>query len=133
MNKLYDTSTIDCILDFSTAALLSCLRACLSVCLCLSWSHTFWTKINRIYKREFSGVSSDTSPIFDPRTSTSNLLNKRDENLHQFVQKMGEKNENKNNRCCKVLYVNRQTQNLAKGFENICILITSIQPQHFLN
>ena len=31
------------------------LRRSLSVYWCLSWPHAFWTKINRICKREFSG------------------------------------------------------------------------------
>ena len=37
-------------------------------CLYLSWSHAFRTKIKRIYKREFLGVSKEISPIFDPHT-----------------------------------------------------------------
>ena len=39
----------------------------------------------------------------------------------------------KNCRCCKELCANKQTQKIAKMFEKICILITFIQPEHFLN
>ena len=35
-----------------------------------------WTKINRIYKREFSGVSKEISPILDPHFSTSNMVSR---------------------------------------------------------
>ena len=31
--------------------------SCLNVCLCLSWQHSFSTKLNRIYGRDFSSVS----------------------------------------------------------------------------
>ena len=54
-------------------------------CLCLSWFYTFWTKISRICKRDFSGVSKETSPILDFRTLTSNILHRRRKNLRQFV------------------------------------------------
>ena len=93
----------DFILLFCTTALLSscpCIDACilyecLSVCSCLSWPHTFWTKINRTYKREFSSVFKEASLILDPHTSTSNLMNRHIKYIRQFIQKMGEKNENK--------------------------------------
>ena len=55
----------------------SILRVCLSVCLYLSWLLALWTKINRIYIQEFSGVSQEISPIFDSHTSTGNILNRR--------------------------------------------------------
>ena len=45
-----------------------------------------------IYKRESSGVSKETSPILDPRTSASNILNRRWKNPRQFVQEMDKKN-----------------------------------------
>ena len=75
--------------------------ACVFECLCLSWPHSFSTKINRICKREFSSVSKETSPTLDPLVSTSNILNRRIKNLCQFVQKMGEKKKKKNNRFYK--------------------------------
>ena len=72
---------------FFTSIMMSCsaaryiavsiLRACLSVCLYLSWLRTFWTKINRIYNQEFLGFSQEISPILDSRTSTGNILNRR--------------------------------------------------------
>ena len=42
------------------------LCACLSVCLCFSWSHAFWIRINKTYKQEFSSVCEETSLILDP-------------------------------------------------------------------
>ena len=66
------------------------LRACLNACFCLSWSNALRAKINRIYKREFSSVSKETSPILDSCSSTSNIPTRRGKNLCQFVQKMGE-------------------------------------------
>ena len=90
---------------FFTSIVLSCsvaryiaaciLHMCLSACLCLSWLYTFLTKTNRIYKREFSGVSKEASPILDPRTSTSNKLNRRGKNLRQPVQKWMRKRKRK--------------------------------------
>ena len=80
---------IDCILHFHTvfwisSSLHSCMRSCLSICLYLRWLHVFWTKINRIYKQEFLVVSKETTPILDPRITTSNILNRRGENLHSL-------------------------------------------------
>ena len=69
----------------------------------LSWPHAFWTKMNRINKREFSDASKKTSPISNPHTLNSNILNRQGRKLHQFVQKMGEKKKNKSTTCCKVL------------------------------
>ena len=62
-------------LSFSVARYMAActLRACLSICLYLSWSHVFWTKINKICKREFLRVSKETSPILNSRTWTSNM------------------------------------------------------------
>ena len=127
---------------FFTSILLSCsvncyvakciLRVCLSVYLCLNWASTFCTKTNWIYKREFSGVSKERSPIMDLRTSTINMLNRGGENLPQFVQKMNKKmNKNKVARCCKAL--TRKLRNSPRYFKNICSLIKFIQPEHFLN
>ena len=128
---------------FFTSILLSCsvvcymatyiLRTCLSICLYLCWPHTFATKINRIYKQKFSDVSKGTSPILSPRTWSSDILNRRGKNLHQFVQKIGKNKKKKNNRCCKALCVNIQTQKFTKIFKSTCILITFIQPKHVLN
>ena len=138
MHKPDDTLTIRCFLHFHTVVLFSCLPnscmhlACVLECLCLSWSHAFWTENNKIYKREFSSVSKETSPILGSRTSTSNILNKRGKNLRQFIQEMGEK-KNWNHRCCTALYVNTQTWKFAKIFENTFILIRFIKPEHFLN
>ena len=42
-----------------------------------NWPHAFWTKINKIYKRENSGVCKKASPILDLQTSTSNILKRR--------------------------------------------------------
>ena len=89
--------------------------------------------INRIYEREFSGLFKETNRILGLRTSTNNILNRRGKNLPQFVQKMDEKNKNKNNRCCKASCVNTQMHSFAKIFENIFILITFIRLEHFLN
>ena len=50
---------------------------CVFECLCLSWPHAFWAKINKINKREFLGVSKETSPISDPGTSNSNIMNRQ--------------------------------------------------------
>lgn len=55
--------------------------ACMFECL-----HAFQTKINRIYQREFSGVSMETSAILYSRTSTSNNLNKSRKRINQFIQ-----------------------------------------------
>ena len=110
------------------------LGTCFCVCLYLSWPHAFQKRLfNRIYKREFSCVSKGTNPIFDPRDSASNILNRRWITLHYFVQRVGKRKKKKDNRCCKALYLNTQAQKLAKVFENICILITFIQPKYFLN
>ena len=114
---------IDWIFSFHTAVLISCLciaacflRACLSVCLCLSWSHTCWTKNNRIYKRERWGVFTEISQFLDPHTSTSNILNIQGKTTGHFVKKIGEKNKNKNNRCSKVLRISTQKQKFTQAF-----------------
>ena len=41
------------------------LYTCLSACLCFSWSHAFWIRINKTYKQEFSSVCEETSLILD--------------------------------------------------------------------
>ena len=72
LHKLDDIFTIDCILHSVALHIAACiLRACLNVYLYLSLPHAFWTNINRIYQREFSGVSKETSSILDPRTWTT--------------------------------------------------------------
>ena len=80
INLLYkadDTLTIDCILHSVACCIVAyILRACLSVCLYLSWSHAFWAKFNRIYKREFSGGSKKTSPVLHSHTSISSILDR---------------------------------------------------------
>ena len=122
-------------LPFFTSILLSCsvahtiapciLRACLSVCLCLSWPKEFRTKINIIYKQEFSVSSKNTISILDPCNSTG-------KSLRQFTQNIGEKNRNKNKRCCKTLCIKTQRQKFAKNFEIICFLIMFAQLELFL-
>ena len=122
-----------------TSILLSCsvasylaaciLRARLSIYFYLRWPNEFWTKINKIFKREFLGVSKETSPILDPRTWASCILKWRGENLGQFVKKWVRK--------IKIIGVVKRyvlTQELANIFENICIfLLRFIQSEHFLN
>ena len=73
------------LISFFTSIRLSCLLACqiaayiLRPCLrvglcfvyvCLCSQRAFWTKTNKIYKREFSSVSKKTSLLLEPRTST---------------------------------------------------------------
>ena len=73
------------LISFFTSIRLSCLLACqiaayiLRPCLrvglcfvyvCLCSQRAFWTKTNKIYKREFSCVSKKTSLLLEPRTST---------------------------------------------------------------
>ena len=70
-----------------------------------------------------SDVSKETSPILDPQTLTSDILNRRGKNLCHFVRKMGKEKKKKNNRYCKALCVNIQTQKFTIIFENICILV----------
>ena len=109
------------------------LRVFLSFWLYLSWPHAFRKKINRIHKRELSGVPKETSPIFDPHTSTSIILSRRGKSYRYFIQKIGKKNKNKNNTICKAICVNTQPQKLPKIFQGACILITFIETEHFLN
>ena len=66
---------------------------------------------------EFSGMSKETSSILDPHTSASNIVNRGGKNLRQFVHKIDEKNKNKNNRCCKALFVKTQRQNSQRFFK----------------
>ena len=126
---------------FFTFILLSCavacyiaacvLHACLRVCLCLSCEHAYWTKINRIYKRKFPGVSKKAIPILDIRTSASNILKRRGKKLasssKNWVRKI------KITGVVKYYALPRKRKKFTKIFENICILITFIQPDHFLN
>ena len=126
MYKPDDTLIIDCILQIHTAVLVSCLlHSCMHLACVFKYLfiYAFWTKIDRIYKHKFSGVSNETSPILDSCASTSNTLNRGGKILRQFVQKMVEKNDKKNDRCCKASCVNTQTQKFVKIFENVCILI----------
>ena len=101
--------------------------------LCLICRDALCTKINRICKRECSGVFKETSLVLDPRTSTSNILNRHGKYLQPVRSKYGKKNKNKNNRCCKALCVNMQAQKFAKIFKNCFTAMTFIQPEHFLN
>ena len=107
------------------------LHACLSVCLCLSWQQAFFTKTYRIYKQEFSGVSKETSPIMHSSHFNWQHTGQIRKKPSPVRQKIVEKK--KKNRCCKVLFVNALMQKFAQIFENICNLITFIQPEHFLN
>ena len=122
---------------FHTPVLLRCsLQSCVHLACAFEYIFifelpAFWTKFSRIYKREFLGVSMEVNPILDPRTWTSNILNRRGKNIHQYVQKTDKQNKNKNNKCCKMLCVDTQTKKIAKISENICILLTFTQPEHF--
>ena len=71
-------------------------------------------------------------PILDPQTSTSNLLNKRRKNFRQFAQKI-RKIKIKIIGVVKRYALKTHAQNFTKIFENICILKTYIQTEHFLN
>ena len=138
MHKPGDTSTIDCILHSHTFVLLSCL---LPNCIHLAWvfeclfmlamDERILITINRVYERESSGTSRETSLILDPRNSTNNILNRRGKKLRQFIRKKDQKKEKKNNRCCKALCVNTQTPKFEKIFGNICTLIRFILLEHF--
>ena len=105
--------------------------ACLRVCLCLSCEHAYSTKINRIYKREFPGVSKEASPILDTRTSASSMLKRRGKNLASSSKKWVRKI--KITVVVKCYALTRKRKKFTKIFENICVLITFIQPEHFLN
>ena len=109
MYKPDDTLPFHCISHFHTAALLSFLlsflRVLLSFWLYLSWPHAFRRKINRIHKRELSGVPKETSPTLDPHTSISIILSRRGKSYRYFIQKMGKKNKNKNYTICKAICV----------------------------
>lgn len=77
----------DCILYFHNVVLLSYwLHSCMHLACMFECLHAFQTKINRIYQREFSGVSMETSAILYSRTSTSNNLNKSRKRINQFIQ-----------------------------------------------
>lgn len=65
------------------------------------------------------------------KTKMKKLIYKKQKQAILAVQKLGEKNEN--SRCCEELCVNTQAQKFLKIFENIYILITFVQPEHFLN
>ena len=109
------------------------LSAYLSVCLCLSWPHAFQKIINTIYKSKLSGVPKETIAILESGTANGSKINRCKKELPQFAQKMGEKNKDRNNRCCIVLYFNTQRPKFVKTFRIICILITFIQLGYFLN
>ena len=79
LDKTNETFNIYCTLYFHTVVLLSCsLHSYIHLFKFLFMfeltASIFWTKINRIYKREFSCVSNQASPILDPRTSTEKTL-----------------------------------------------------------
>ena len=114
-----------CTATYITACIL---HECLNVCLWWRWPHAFWTKINRIYK--LSDVSKETSPIFHAITLASNIMKRHEKIFAQFIQNMSDKK--KDNRSCKALCVNTQTQKCAKIFKNICIIITSIQTKDII-
>ena len=75
LDKTNETLNIYCTLYFHTVVLLhSCMHLFKFLFMFELAASIFWTKINRIYKREFSCVSNQTSPILDPRTSTEKTL-----------------------------------------------------------
>ena len=55
-----------------------------------NWPHAFWTKTNKIYKRETWRVCKKASPILDLQTSTSNIPKNTEKN-RQIVKEMREK------------------------------------------
>ena len=119
---------------FFTSILLSCSVAhYIAVCIlsaCLSWLPRVWTKIDRIYKWEFSDVSKETSPILDSHSSTSNILNRQKKTFDCSSKKWVRKRKRK-----KVLWsvCYQSNSRTCKFFETICILIMLIQLKHFLN
>ena len=117
LDKTNETFNIYCTLYFHTVVLLSCsLHSYMHLFKFLFMfelaASIFWTKINRIYKREFSmcfqsSKSHPGSPHFNGK------------NPHQFVQKH---------------YDLRKCKNLQRLFKtSLSILITFIQPEHFFN
>ena len=113
----------------SSSLLVSCKCALTCVFECL---FMFELAARILDKWEFSGVSEETIPILDSNKSTSNILNRCRINFVSSPKKWMRKSK-KNKRCCKALCVNTQTEKLAKIFENIYILITFVQPEHFLS
>ena len=138
MHKPDDALTSDCILHFHTAVLLlfllySCTHlGCVFDSSCLRWPHAFWPKINEIYKREILGVSKETGPVLDPSTLATNILNRCRKKFRQFVWKMSEKKKKKKKSVVKRYSLTRKRKSSQKISENFCIIITFLQPEHFL-
>ena len=122
------TLTIDCILNFRTVVLLYCsLNRCMHLAwvfeyllICVSWPHTFWIKISKIYQRTFSGVSKEASLILDPRASTNNTLNRRGKNIRQFIQKWVRKIEIKILDVLKRYALTYTRKNLQRFWRHLC-------------
>ena len=72
------------------------MHACLNVCLWWGWSHAFWTKTNRIYKRKFSDVSKETKLILYAQTLVaSNIMKTHGKIFAHLIQNMDEKKKDR--------------------------------------
>ena len=137
--------------SFFASILLSCsvaryiaayvLRVCLSFCLCLSWLHAFWKKITRVYERESSVVSKETSSWI-PALQLATYWREDKKKLRQFVRKMGEKKKKQGNistsdqRCFNVVgqrwnkvgMTSKMKQNPNSAFQRCTTLIQRRTP-----
>ena len=104
---------LSCSVAHYTAAFI--LSAYLSVYLCLSWPHAFQKIINTIYKWKLSGVSKEIIAILDSSTANGSKINRREQEISQFAQKMGEKNKDRNNRCYTLTPKGQKLQRLLES------------------